>query len=171
MSLDLAKINDSPHLLDILIQMEDVLDSMDIYVFKNWMKGEVVEGPGVRRYWFDFTLRYPIANMPDPRGAMRLLDRGARVDYNKSTVENDDGSEPGGATHWDIKISIPKKLIADMNAAELDFYDEEIEIEDVQDAQDSGLDDDAGIMADQQSNPFELGSPDEGEEDTGGEQK
>lgn len=150
MAIDFEKINDSPHLLDILIQMEDVLDSLDIYVFANWMKGEVVEGPIVRRYWFDFTLRYPVAKMPDPRGAMRLLKHGVRVDYNKVTVEDEDGSEPAEPTHWEIMISVPKRLVADMNAAELDFYDEDIEIEDVQDAQDTGMNDETGIYSDDQ---------------------
>lgn len=151
MAIDFEKINDSPHLLDILIQMEDVLDSLDIYVFANWMKGRVVEGPIVRRYWFDFTLRYPIDKMPDPRGAMRLLKHGVRVDFNKVTVEpknTNEDSDPGKPTHWEVTISIPKRLVADMNAAELDFYDDEIDLEDVQDAQDSGMNDETGMYTD-----------------------
>jgi hypothetical protein len=152
MAMDFEKLNDSPHLLDILIQMEDVLDSLDIYVFANWMKGIVVEGPIVRRYWFDATLRYDIDDMPDPRGAMRLLKHGVRVDYNKATVETAEGEDPGEPTHWEIKISVPKKLISDMNAAELDFYDEDIEIEDVQDAQDTGMNDESELRADDGDN-------------------
>lgn len=161
MAVDIEKLNDSPHLLDIMIQMEDVLDSLDIYVFANWMKGEIVDGPLVRRYWFDFTLRYPIDDMPDPRGAMRLLKHGVRVDYNKATLEEEDGSDPGKATHWEIKISIPKKLIADMNAAELDFYDEEIETEDVQDAQDVGMDNESGIRDEDNETTNEAPPPEE----------
>lgn len=149
MAIDIEKLNDSPHLLDILIQIEDIIDSLDIYVFSNWMKGEVVEGPVVRRYWFDVTLRYGIDDMPDPRGAMRLLKQGVRVDYNKATVEDDEGNDPGEPTHWEIKISVPKRLINDMNAAELDFYDEEIDMENVQDAQDVGLTDEAGLKSDE----------------------
>jgi hypothetical protein len=158
MAIDFEKLNDSTHLLDIMIQMEDVLDSLDIYVFANWMKGEIVEGPVVRRYWFDFTLRYPIDKMPDPRGAMRLLKHGVRVDFNKVTVETDQGEEPveesddgetkAIPTHWEVMISIPKRLVADMNAAELDFYDEDIEVEDVQDAQDTGMNDETGMFDD-----------------------
>ena len=151
MAIDIENLNDSPHLLDIMIQMEDVLDSLDIYVFAKWMKGEIVDGPIVRRYWFDFTLRYPIEDMPDPRGAMRLLKHGIRVDYNKATLENKDGKDPGEPTHWEIKISIPKKLISDMNAAELDFYDDDIDIEDVQDAQDVGMDNESGMRTDDNS--------------------
>jgi hypothetical protein len=147
MALDIEKLNDSPHLLDILIQMEDVLDSLDLYVFSHWMKGELVEGPIVRRYWFDMTLRYGIDEMPDPRGAMRLIKHGVRVDYNKATVEEDGGEEPKEPNFWEIKISVPKRLVSDMNAAELDFYDDEIDIEDVQDAQDVGMDDESTMMS------------------------
>lgn len=155
MAIDFEALQESPHLLDILVQMEDVLDSFDLYVFKNWIKGEVVEGPSVRRYWFDFTLRYPIDQMPDPKGAMRLLKHGVRINYEKATVEKDNGDEPmeedattPRATHWEIKISIPRRLISDMNSAELDIYDGDIEIEDVQDAQDSGMNDETGYTED-----------------------
>lgn len=161
MAVDIEKLNDSPHLLDILIQIEDVLDSLDIYVFSNWMKGEVVEGPVVRRYWFDITLRYDIEEMPDPRGAMRLLKQGIRVDYNKATVETLEGEDPGEPTHWEIKISVPKRLVNDMNAAELDFYDEDIELEDVQDAQDVGMTDEAGLYADDNEADNIAPNPDE----------
>lgn len=148
MAIDFEKLQESPHLLDVLVQMEDVLDSFDLYVFKNWIKGEIVEGPSVRRYWFDFTLRYPINEMPDPKGAMRLLKHGIRINYEKATVEDDDGKEPedGKSTHWEIKISIPRRLISDMNSAELDFYDEDVEVEDVQDAQDGGMNDETGYV-------------------------
>lgn len=153
MAIDFDKIKESPHLLDILVQMEDVLDSFDVYVFKNWLKGEIVDGPKVRRYWFDMTLRYPLDQMPDPMGARRLLKHGVRVNYDKATVEEEDGSEPEGATHWEIKVSIPKRLLSDMNSAELDLYDEEVEIEDVQDAQDEGMNDETGFTdEDEESN-------------------
>lgn len=166
MAIDFEKINDSPHLLDILIQMEDVLDSFDIYVFANWLKGEVVEGPVVRRYWFDWTLRYPIDKMPDPRGAMRLLKHGLRVDYNKVSVELDNGQQPEEPNFWEVMLSMPKRLIADLNAGELDFYDDDIEIEDVQDAQDTGMTDTTGIYKDDQDGGAQPEQLDAGEEPT-----
>lgn len=162
MALDIDKLNDSPHLLDILIQMEDVIDSLDLYVFANWMKGELVEGPIVRRYWFDMVLRYDIDNMPDPRGAMRLIKHGVRVDYNKVTVETDAGEEPSEPNHWEVKLSVPKRLIRDLNAGELDFYkDEGIDVEDIQDAQDTGMTDDSGVMADDNEASNLAPNPDE----------
>lgn len=151
MAIDFDKLQESPHLLDVLVQMEDVLDTFDLYVFPNWIGGEIVEGPSVRRYWFDFTLRYALDKMPDPKGAMRLLKHGIRISYDKATVEEDDGSEPSDdetgeakATHWEVKISIPSRLIKDMNASELDLYDDDVEVEDVQDAQDGGMNDETG---------------------------
>lgn len=168
MAIDFESLQESPHLLDVLVQMEDVLDSFDLYVFQNWIKGEVVEGPSVRRYWFDFTLRYPIDQMPDPKGAMRLIKHGIRINYDKAVVENEDGEEPKDendkprSTHWEIKISIPRRLISDMNSAELDFYDEDVEIEDVQDAQDSGMNDETGYTDEM---AFDDGEMPDGEEE------
>lgn len=175
-SIDFDKLQESPHLLDILVQMEDVLDSFDLYVFENWIKGEIVEGPKVRRYWFDFTLRYPLKEMPDPKGAMRLLKHGLRVNYEKATLENEDGSDPteidegdgetkaeAKATHWEIQISIPRRLLSDMNAAELDMYDDEVEVEDVADAQDGGMNDETGYT-EEEALPGEEGEQPEEEE-------
>lgn len=149
--LDLDLIQDSPHLLDVLIQMEDVLDSLDLYVFPNWFQGELVSGPKVRRYWFDMTLRYPIDKMPCERGAKRLIKHGIRVDYQKAVLSDKapkaNGKDPD-PTHWEILISIPRRLLSDMNAAELDTYDDEVEVEDVQDAQDSGMNDETAYHDD-----------------------
>lgn len=146
MAIDFDKLQESPHLLDILVQMEDVLDSFDIYVFPNWIKGEIVEGPKVRRYWFDFCLRYPMDEMPDPKGATRLLKHGIRVNYEKVTLEDQDEEDEDEQTptHWEVSISIPRRLLSDMNAAELDMYDDEVEVEDVSDAQDTGMNDKTG---------------------------
>jgi hypothetical protein len=141
--LDLNRFDESPHLLDLLIQMEDVLDSLDLYVFKNWFKGEVVEGPTIQRYWLGVTLRFSLEHMPDPRGAKRLLKQQIIPEYEKVTVSDQpsEEAEESGPTHWQVKLQIPRRLVADMNAAELDFYDQDIDVDDVQDAQDSGITD------------------------------
>lgn len=163
MAIDFDKLQESPHLLDILVQMEDVLDSLDIYVFKNWIEGEIVQGPKLRRYWFDFTLRYPKNKMPDPKGAMRLVKHGVRVSYEEATVEDqktgreevDEDEKATGTTHWEVTVSIPRRLLSDMNSAELDLYDEDVEVEDVQDAQDSGMNDETGYTEEGQDDQAE----------------
>ncbi len=164
MPIDIEKIQDSPQILDILIQMEDVLDSLDIYVFKNWFNGEVCDGPNIKRYWLDFTLKYPYDKMPDPKAAYRLLKHGIRVNYEK--VKEDDTapdrtlSEPDvnedkkdieespEYKYWMIKISIPRKLYKNISTEEMDFYDEEIEYDDVEDAKDTGMDEESAFVQD-----------------------
>ncbi|RYF07964.1 MAG: hypothetical protein EOO77_25460 [Oxalobacteraceae bacterium] len=152
MPTDIEKLEDSPHLLDLLIQMEDVLDSLDVYVFKNWIDGEIVEGPMVRRYWLDMTLKYDLKKMPDPRAGLRLLKHGVRVDFSKAHEEasgqtkdlDETEVDSEGKKIWLVRISIPRRLIAELNAGQLDFYDEEIDADDVQDAQDGGMNDESG---------------------------
>lgn len=179
--IDLEKITDSPHLLDVLLQMEDVLDSLDVYVFKNWYRGEVVEGPKVRRYWLDFTLKYDLDRMPDPKAALRLMKHGARVDFWKAKYgkegefedaqvteaemeEHEAGEKnPDSEDFWLVRISIPRRLVAQMSAEELDFYDEEVDVEDVEDAQDTGIDDESAYFNDEQGgeDDFMGGEPQE----------
>ena len=149
MAIDIEKLEDSPHLLDLLIQMEDVLDSLDVYVFKHWIDGELVEGPKVRRYWLDMALKYPFKKMPDPRAGLRLLKHGIRVDFEQSHEENsakpnNDAQDEDGTKIWLIRISIPRRLISELSAGQLDFYDDEVDVDDVQDAQDTGMNDESG---------------------------
>ena len=82
------KLNQSSGLTDILIQVEDWIDSLDLYAFRNWFEGEVVEGPIVDRYWITIILQYEYNEMPDPQGALRLINHGARVGYQKIKKES-----------------------------------------------------------------------------------
>jgi hypothetical protein len=157
-ALDFEKLLDSPHVLDILLQIEDVLDSLDTYVFPNWFLGEVVDGPIVRRHWVAISLHYPIDKKPDVRCARRLVRYGIKVKYSKVRVgdlpkltdsnpvkkEKSDDKD----TNWEIYIQVPRVLISDMNSAELDFYDEDIDVEDVKDAQDGGITDESSYVDD-----------------------
>lgn len=149
MLMDINSINDSPHLLDILIQVENVLDTADIYVFDNWIDGEVVEGPIVRRHWIDVTLRYPRDKRPDPRGAKRLINQNLRVDYQKARRGADNTSEEDAKPEdlfWLVRISVPRNLIVQIDDALHDFYDEDIDIGQVEDAKDSGIDEETAFM-------------------------
>ena len=185
MPIDLEKIQETPHLLDILLQMEDVLDSLDVYVFKNWYLGEVAEGPIVRRYWLDFTLKYPYDKMPDPKAALRLLKHGIRVDFWKAKLkgnefvdaeddkvaeeegnmevgEKKNEKDPVKDTVWLVRISIPRRLVVQMTSDELDFYDDEVDTDDVEDAKDSGIDDESAYTTGEGGQlPGEGGNPEE----------
>jgi hypothetical protein len=142
MELDLNKLEQTPHLLDMLLEIEDVLDSLDIYVFRNWMRGAVVNGPVIRRYWVEITLRYLAKDMPDPRAGLRLLKHGILVKFSKDVLPKSANNDP----IWYVTITVPRKLIKGMGDASTDFYDEEVDATDVEGAIDLGVDDETGTV-------------------------
>jgi hypothetical protein len=165
-SIDLDKLEDSSHLLDVLIGLEEILDSMDMYCYPFWFDGEVVEGPIVRRHWVTFSLLYPYRKMPDPRAALRLLKHGVQVEYNKVKQQEagehagEPDKEPKHFTHWLIKITVPRRLLDQMEAADLELYDDEVDSDDVTAAKDIGLDQESQYQTDEQlETPPEEGVP------------
>lgn len=82
------RLDDSSSLVDVLINVENFLDSMDLYVFKNWFDGEIVDGPNVSKYWVSLSLLYDYDKMPDPDGALVLEDHGAKVEYDLRNMED-----------------------------------------------------------------------------------
>ena len=54
--------------LTSLMDFERVIDELDVYVFKNWKKGELVAGPEYEKYFITCTFMWPYKLMPDPRG-------------------------------------------------------------------------------------------------------
>ena len=46
--------------LDTLLDFERVLDELDLYVFANWKKGELVEGPVYEKYFVTCTFMWLI---------------------------------------------------------------------------------------------------------------
>ena len=154
-AIDLEKLEDSTYLLDILIQCENVLDSLDCYVYRNWYDGVIVEGPIVRRHWVSFSLRYPHRKMPDPRAALRLLKHGVQVEFNSVKQQqpgkpgHKDG-EPDKDTDWLVKITVPRRLLDQIEGADLETYDDEVNPDDVEAAKDIGLDDESQYQSDEQ---------------------
>lgn len=156
------RLSDSTSLTDVLIQMEDFMDSLDIYVFKNWFEGEIVQGPDIRRYWVSMTLKYAYKEMPDPAGAERLLRHGVKVEYRKAKeempveVESPSDLEPNNKPKmkkevvWLITIQIPRRFIEELDDADLEMHvdDDSIDVEDVSDARDEDIDQEAAYTKD-----------------------
>ena len=82
------RLDDSCSLVDVLIQLENFLDNLDIYVFKNWFDGEVVDGPIIKKYWVGMVLLFDYKKMPDPEGALVLQKHGAKVKYFVRNIED-----------------------------------------------------------------------------------
>lgn len=82
------RLDDSNSLVDVLIQLENFIDNLDIYVFKNWFEGEIIDGPVIRKYWVGMSLLYEHDKMPDPSGALILEKHGAKVKYTLRNIED-----------------------------------------------------------------------------------
>jgi hypothetical protein len=133
----IKKISETNTLLDMLLEVEKVLDSCDLYAYANWKKGEVLEGPTLERHWVNVKLLYPYNEMPDPEGAKRLLARQCIVDYKKDTlltpvkIKTFDDVEvdvrPDGSTRyktrtksepvWVVELKIPRKYVDEFSTA------------------------------------------------------
>ena len=124
-------ISENNSLLDMLMEFEKTLDSLDLYAFKNWQKGEILEGPSLKRHYVNVKLMYPYKSMPDPDGAKRLMARDCLVKFNKDTlitpkkVKTFDDVEvdtrPNGQTRykaktksepvWVVSIDMPRRYV------------------------------------------------------------
>jgi len=111
----------------VLKDFERVIDELDIYVYKNWIEGELVAGPDVGRYAVTCSWMWQRDEMPDPQGAKRLSDYGCKVLYKKEHIlvprkikEPGDyrpGTKKGKIdAHpvWILEITMPKKLMQDV---------------------------------------------------------
>lgn len=146
MPVNLNQLEETPHVLDILLEFEDVLDSLDIYVFKNWILGEVIDGPRIKRYWVTVTLQYDHKKMPDPRAGLRLLKHGILVSFEKGELEAmpNTPAEP----IWLVKLEVPRRLLSGVNNTASDFYDDEVDQDDLEGAKDMGIDNTTGYTDD-----------------------
>ena len=129
--------------LDILKDYERVLDELDVYVFKNWEDGELLEGPKDERHFTTCSFMWPADKMPDPAGGKKLLDQGCKVTYKKDEllkpreIKSPEDYRPGttkrkidGHPIWIVEIRIPKELIGNFKSGATEIpSDNEINID------------------------------------------
>jgi hypothetical protein len=136
-----------------LLDFERVLDEMDLYAFKNWQIGELVSGPIIGKYRVSCIFMWPEKLMPDPRGARRLLPFDCDVKYKKTTmkvpVKIEDPSDYRPGTHkakiiekkvWLVEITMPKSLMSDIRTGSVELEDQDIDLQDLDDAYEQDLD-------------------------------
>jgi len=154
--------------LNVLLDFERVLDELDLYSFANWLKGELVEGPKIERYWVTCSFMWPRNMMPDPRGGERLLPYGCKISYEKTEIQvpvkiktqddiRVDGSRKGKLAPvkvWLVKIEMPQELIADIEQGSIEIAGEDIDLEDINDAYEQGLDQKSLAQSDQQGGEY-----------------
>ena len=121
---NVEQIYGSNNSLSILKDFERVLDELDVYVFDNWIDGELVIGPVESRYFIECTFMWPQDKMPEPKGGMRLIEYGCKVEFAedylaevrkiKKPGDIRPGTKKGKIDYnpiWMVKISMPKKLM------------------------------------------------------------
>ena len=136
-----------------LLDFERVLDELDIYAFKNWINGELMQGPTISKYRVSCIFMWPEKLMPDPRGGRRLLPFDCEVKYKKINmkipvkISNPSDYVPG--THkakimeqkvWLVEITMPKSLISDIKTGSVELEDQDIDLEDLDSAYEQDLD-------------------------------
>lgn len=139
--------------LTTLLDFERVLDELDLYAFRNWAIGELVDGPDIGKYRVACTFLWPRNLMPDPRGARRLLPFDVQVRYKKTQIKipiritNPDDFIPGTKKAriverpvWLVEIVVPKALMSDIRTGSIEMEDEDIDLEDLDQAYEQDLD-------------------------------
>lgn len=142
--------------LTTLLDFERVLDEVDIYAFRNWELGELVAGPDIGKYRVTCTFMWPERLMPDPRGGRRLLPFDCEVSYMKKDikipVKITDPSDYRSGTKkaklitrqvWLVEIVMPKALMNDIRTGSIEMEDQDIDLDDLDQAYEQDLDKDA----------------------------
>ena len=154
---NLRDIDKNDTLLDILLEFESTLDKQGMYAYKNWKLGEVAEGPNLSRYWLHVKLMYPYKKMPDPKGALRLDAIGCEIKFNRGVLKTpitpqgpedlDKEGQPKLKSNdiWLIDIWMPRKFVDEFSDDKIKIGDDEVDMEELNSAYDSGLDDESNV--------------------------
>jgi len=135
------------------LDFERVLDELDVYAFKNWEIGELVQGPTIGKYRVSAIFMWPADLMPDPRGGRRLLPFDCEVIYKKQKIKvprkitDPSDYRPGTKKAkideydvWLVEITMPKNLMSDIRTGSIELQGEEIDLEDLDSAYEKDLD-------------------------------
>jgi hypothetical protein len=139
--------------MSTLLDFERVMDEADVYAFKNWIVGELVDGPVVGRYNCKCIFMWPYKLMPNPKGALRLTNIGCKVTYGKGEikvpveVKDYEDFVPGTRYPkmakrkvWFVEVVIPFELMDDIKEGSIDLADQTIDLSEIEDAYDEDLD-------------------------------
>ena len=152
-----------------LLDFERVLDELDLYAFEHWKQGELVEGPIYEKYFVKCTFMWPYKRMPNPKGATRLAEYDCDVSFKEDffehpvTVKTPNDFQPGTKVPkivkspvWLVTIVMPKKLMQDIEQGALELESGTVDMEDIDQAYESGADNDAVNQVQQADAPGEV---------------
>lgn len=126
---NIKKIYASDKVVETVVNLEKVLDDVNIYAYKNWELGELVDGPRVTKYDTTATFMWERSQMPDPDAGKRITNVGGKVEYKKDVklvprkIKSYSDYRPGTKKAkldevpiWLVKITLPNQIIEDFNA-------------------------------------------------------
>lgn len=147
----IARLSDNDDLVDIMIAIEDYLDTNDMYSYKNWIDGEIVEGPYVRKYWVKVALKWEHGTMPDPSAGLRLLKHGTKLRFRQAIeeipikIKSPDDYQPGTKKPkmrkvkvWLVDMLIPRRFLESISKEVMDLYDEDVDTDTADEAVSQG---------------------------------
>lgn len=138
----IQRLFDNEGLRNILLNVEEYFDNMDLYVFDNWIDGEIVDGPNVSKYWVELTLKFDKDKLPDPRGTCLFLNQGTKIEFKRDfeykpveIPQNQNDLRTNGKPRLVkhpvvlIKFTIPRKLVDPDSVEEYNIIDKELEMD------------------------------------------
>lgn len=139
--------------MSTLLDFERVLDSVHLYAYENWLKGELIEGPKVEKHWVTCSFMWPKKMMPEPMGAKRLIDYNIKVTYKKDLLESpvkikSPADFEEGTRYpkmkldpiWIVEIKMPRTIMQDIYRGTMEVEGEKIDLDDINNAYQQDLD-------------------------------
>ena len=162
---NIRKISDTNTLLDMLLEFEGVLDTFDIYAYKNWDKGEVINGPKLGRYFIDVHLMWKAEEMPDPEALLRLKKNDCEVKMFKdqltkskkiTSVEDTEvvtrGNKPRRVAKkenfdiWVVEIKMPRRFVDEFSTEQIEAAEDAyVDMEAIQSGMDQNLEEPTNV--------------------------
>ena len=137
----------------VLLDFERVLDEADLYAYKNWELGELVQGPIVKKYSVNCIFMWPLKLMPNPKGAKRLVNLGCKLKFKKTKIrvpiEIKDYEDYVPGTRypkmiwrqiWLVMIEMPKELMNEIRKGSIDLAGQTVDLQELDDSYDEDLD-------------------------------
>ena len=137
----------------VLLDFERVLDEADLYAYKNWELGELVQGPIVKKYSVNCIFMWPLKLMPNPKGAKRLVNLGCKLKFKKTKIrvpiEIKDYEDYVPGTRypkmiwrqiWLVMIEMPKELMNEIREGSIDLAGQTVDLQELDDSYDEDLD-------------------------------
>ena len=154
----ISEIKRNHNSLSILLNIEEVFDRINLYAYENWIKGEIIRGPILNKYWVEVYLMYHQKFKPNPNGALRLKKHGCQVFIKEDTIEtavkikkpediNPEFEKSGkrkpktkNIPVYIVRMVLPRVMLDNYNLKRFQNFLDDVEIDEITNAFDSGHD-------------------------------